>query len=97
VKAGGGHVEYWQIVYYAVRVTMFMFAFQCKYDASLFCKHFMNVRNDYIVTLKFNNFPVVKGNEMPLLGFLRALCIITNNSMKLHVKFPSSYLENGKN
>ena len=53
----------WQIVCYVVRMMTY-FCSAIIVQLSL-CKHFVNVRNDYVITeKKSNRFAVIKDNEM---------------------------------
>jgi len=52
-------------------MSVFFLRFSANMMRLSFCKHSVNVRNDYTVAQKFNNFDTATDNEMPFGIFMR--------------------------
>jgi len=50
MKADDGHFEYQRIVYFVVQIAMDFCVTLQNMTRLSFCKHSLNVRNDYVVT-----------------------------------------------
>ena len=53
MKADDGYFEYRQIVYFVVQITTDFLCFYVTLQNAMrlsFCKHSVNIRNDYVVT-----------------------------------------------